>query len=183
MTDKDSKETAVETEEVSQVEKNAAEALSPIEAELMATREQLTKSNNEYLYLRAEYDNYRRQSIKERSELIKFGGERLAKDLLETLDIFDSALSLEATPETLKNFVSGIELTAQQMRSTLQKHNIVEAPALGEAFDPALHEALGSEPNDQIKEGHVARVFKKAYKYHDKVLRPAQVIVARAKDT
>jgi molecular chaperone GrpE len=148
---------------------------------LEALQEELNKAKNDYLYLRAEFDNYRRQAIKERSDLVRFAGERLAKDLLETLDIFDSALSSEVNSETLKSFVSGIDLTAQQLKSTLSKHSIVEVPALGEAFDPNLHEALGAEPSD-MPPGHVCRVFKKAYKFHDKILRPAQVIVAKEKE-
>ncbi len=142
-------------------------------------QDEISKLKNEYLYLRAEFDNYRKQAIKERSDLVKFGGERLAKDLLETLDIFESALDSDISADTLKNFVSGIELTAQQLRAALTKHNIQELPALGQAFDPYVHEALGSEVSDTIAPGHVSRVFKKAYKYHDKVLRPAQVIVAK----
>ncbi len=144
-------------------------------------RDELTRAKNEYLYLRAEFDNYRRQAIKERSDLIRFAGERLAKDLLETLDIFDSALANEINEETFKNFVSGIELTAQQLRATLAKHNILEVPALGLAFDPTMHEALGAEASEATPAGHITRVFKKAYKFHDKVLRPAQVIVAKEK--
>ena len=150
-------------------------------ASLDALQDELTKCKNDYLYLRAEFDNYRRQAIKERSDLIKFGSERLAKDLLETLDIFDSALATEVSAETLKNFISGIELTAQQLRATLTKHSIQEVPALGLPFDPHVHEALGSEPSDSVATGHVTRVFKKAYKFHDKVIRPAQVIVATEK--
>lgn len=152
------------------------------EESTIALRDELTRAKNEYLYLRAEFDNYRRQATKERADLIRFAGERLAKDLLETLDIFDSALENEVNEETYKNFVSGIQLTAQQLRSTLTKHQIHEVPSLGAAFDPTLHEALGAEPSDSVESGHVTRVFKKAYKFHDKVLRPGQVIVAKGKD-
>ncbi len=147
-----------------------------------ALREELEKAKNDYLYLRAEFDNHRRQAIKERSELIRFAGERLAKDLLETLDIFDSALVAEVNEANFKNFVSGIELTAQQLRSTLAKHQIMELPSLGAIFDPNLHEALSSEVTTAVPVGHVSRVFKKAYKFHDKVIRPAQVVVAKEKE-
>ena len=148
---------------------------------LEALQEELTKAKNEYLYLRAEFDNYRKQAIKERSEIVRFAGERLAKDLLDTMDIFESALGTDVTSDTLKGFVSGIELTAQQLRATLTKHHILEVPSLGEAFDPHIHEALGAEPSDTARPGHITRVFKKAYKFHDKVLRPAQVIIAQEK--
>lgn len=144
---------------------------------------QLLKATNDYLYLRAEFDNFRKQSIKERSELLRYGGERLAKDLLDSLDIFDTALSAEVTPENFKSFVDGIKLTAQQLTSCLQKHGITHIECLGQPFDPSTSEALSSEPTDTLPEGHVTKVFKKPYKYHDKVLRIGQVIVARAQES
>lgn len=144
---------------------------------------QVTKLSNDYLYLRAEFDNYRKQAIKERADILKYGGERLAKDLLDTLDIFETALGTEISPENIQTFVTGIQMTAQQLRNTLQKNGIQELPAEGLPFDPVVHEALSSEPTDAMPPGHVARVFKKAYKYHDKTIRPAQVIVAKAKES
>jgi len=144
---------------------------------------QVTKLTNDYLYLRAEFDNSRRQSIKERSDLVKYGGERLAKDFLDTLDIFEKALSTEVTAENWQTFVTGIQMTAQTLRAALQKHGINEVPSEGQPFDPTIHEALSSEPTEAVPPGHVSQVFKKAYKYHDKVLRPGQVVVARPKDT
>lgn len=144
---------------------------------------QLLKATNDYLYLRAEFDNFRKQSIKERSELLRYGGERLAKDLLDSLDIFETALSAEVTPENFKSFVDGIKLTSQQLTSCLQKHGITNIDCLGQPFDPSTSEALSSEPTDSMPEGHVTKVFKKPYKYHDKVLRIGQVIVARAKES
>ena len=157
-------------------------ATDSAEAKIIELQNHVSKVNTEYLYLRAEFDNYRKQSIKERSEMLKYGGERLAKDFLDTLDIFETALTTEVTPENIKTFVTGIEMTAQQLRSTLQKHGIQELPAEGLPFDPAVHEALTSEVTDAVPPGHVSKVFKKAYKYHDKILRPAQVIVAKDKD-
>lgn len=144
---------------------------------------QLLKATNDYLYLRAEFDNFRKQSIKERSELLRFGGERLAKDLLDSLDIFETALSAEVTPENFRSFVDGIKMTSQQLTSCLQKHGITHIDCLGQPFDPSTSEALSSEPTDSVPEGHVTKVFKKPYKYHDKVLRIGQVIVARAKES
>lgn len=149
-------------------------------AELSAA---LQKATNDHLYLRAEYDNFRKNSIKERADLLRFGGERLAKDLLDTLDIFDTALASEVTPENYKVFVDGIKMTAQKLTEALQKHSITPVECEGKAFDPAINEALGSEPTDAVPAGHVTKVFKKPYKFHDKVLRVGQVIVAKPKDS
>jgi len=190
---------AVSADDESSVESMGVEPLTPEEAAAMGAKpaapppqeadsgqveqlkQQVAKLSNDYLYLRAEYDNYRRQSIKERSDMLKYGGERLAKDLLDTLDIFDTAMAAEITAENFADFVKGIQLTAQQLRSALQKHGITEIPSQGEQFNPVHHEALGAEPTDEMPPGHISKIFKKAYKYHDKVLRPGQVIIAKEK--
>lgn len=148
-------------------------------SEVEALKAQVEKFKNDYLYLRAEFENYKRNAIKERSELIKYGNERLLVDLLGVLDNFERALETKATPENLPTYVKGIEMTAQEFRQALQKNGVTEVASHGAAFDPNLHEALSSEETDDMKAGHVSRVFKKTYKLHDRILRPGQVVVAK----
>jgi len=150
--------------------------------EVQKLQEQAEKFKNDYLYLRAEFDNFRKNSIKERSDLLKFGAERLAKDLLSVLDNFERATAVKVTPENLSTYVKGIEMTSSELKSALTKNGIQEVPCEGQPFDPAIHEALSSEPSTTVAEGHVLRVFSKAYKLQEKVIRPAQVVVARKPD-
>lgn len=159
------------TEEISKTSSDQTPQLSDLYAQL----------EKEHLYLRAELENMKRQNIKERSQLLRYGGERLAKDLLDTLDNFKSALATELNSENLSSFRQGIEMTFQSLSQTLEKHGIKEVPCLGLAFDPNTQEALSSEPTDHYPEGHVSQVFKAPYLYHDKLLRPGQVIVSRPK--
>lgn len=157
----------------------AEEASFDLSADIKKIQEQAEKSKNDYLYLRAEFENYKKHAIKERSDLIKFGCERLAKDLLGVLDNFERALATPVTPENVMSFKQGVELTATELRNILGKHGIAEVPSEGVAFDPMSHEALSSEPTDKVEPGFILRVFQKAYKMHDKLLRPAQVVVAK----
>jgi molecular chaperone GrpE len=147
----------------------------------LALKAEAEKYKRDYLYLLAEFDNYKRNNIKERSDLRKYGAERLAVDLLNVLDIFDSALATEVTPENLANFRKGIEMTAQELRATLGRHGIEEIPSYGKPFDPSVHEALSSEETNDVPNGHISRVFKKPFKLHDRVIRPGQVVVAKPK--
>lgn len=147
----------------------------------VSAEERLNQMEKDQLYLRAEIENIKRQNLKERSQLLKYGAERLARDLLDTLDVFQSALNSEVTAENYKDFVKGVEMTAQSLSSVLKRHGIVAIPCVGEPFDPNTQEALSSEPNDEVPEGHVTQVFKAPYKYHDKLLRPGQVVVSRKK--
>lgn len=147
----------------------------------LSPEDKLQQMEKEHLYLRAELENIKRQNIKERSQLLKYGGERLARDLLTTLDVFQSALASEVTEQNFKEFVKGIEMTAQSLTATLEKHGVTEVKAIGQPFDPNTQEALSSEPSDEYPEGYVTQVFKAPFKFHDKLLRAGQVIVSRAK--
>ncbi len=152
----------------------------PAQDEAKDLQAEVEKAKKDYLYLLAEFDNYRKNAIKERSELIKYGSERFVRDLLDVFDNFERALETEATPEKFKSFREGVQMIAHEMRTLLQKHGVEEVKAQGEAFDPNKHEALSSEPRADLPPGHVASVFQKAYKLHDKLIRPARVTVSAA---
>lgn len=143
-----------------------------------AAQEEAAKWKNDYLYLKAEFENYKRHNIKERSELLKFGAERVSRDILEVVDNFERALQTKVTPETVQNFKVGVEMTAKELKDVLAKHGITEIPSEGQPFNPVHHEAISSEPTAEVPEGYVSRVFKKPYKLHDKILRMGQVVVA-----
>lgn len=151
-------------------------------SELDSAKALAEKNKNDFLYLRAEFDNYRRNMIKERSDLLKYGSERLLVEILSILDNFERALEAKSTlasTDNLSNYIKGIEMTYQELKAVLTRFGVSEVPALGLPFDPLVHEALSSEETDEVKPGHVFRVFKKPYKLHDRIIRPAQVVVAK----
>ncbi len=160
-------------------ESTSSTEATPEASQTEILQQQVEKFKNEYLYLKAEFENYKRNAIKERSDLLKFGSERLAVEILGVLDNFERALAVKLTAENITTFSKGVEMTAQELKAALNKFGITEVPAEGAPFDPMIHEALSSEETTQFKEGHVARVFKKPYKLHDKIIRPGQVVVAK----
>lgn len=147
--------------------------------EAPSLEDELAQWKNNYLYLKAEFENYKKQMIKERSDLIKYGSERLILAMLDILDIFDRSLEIEVTPENVKDFVAGVRLTSEELTNTLQRFGVSGIDPQGQVFDPTLHEALSSEESSTVPPGHITQVFKRAYKLHDRVIRPAQVVVAR----
>lgn len=167
---KNNPEQAAEAQSASQNET----AKTPIEL----AQEEAAKWKNDFLYLKAEFENYKRNAIKERSDLLKFGAERVSRDILDVVDNFERALQTKLSTETLQTFKVGIEMTAKELKDVLAKHGVAEIPSEGQAFNPAHHEAISSEPTATVPAGHVARVFKKPYKLHDKVIRMGQVVVA-----
>lgn len=137
------------------------------------------KLKSEYLYLRAEFDNFRKNSIKERSEMVKYGAERFIRQILSVMDNFDRALEMKITAENYQDFIAGIEMTSNEFKSQLSSLGLTIENPLDQAFDPTQHEALGSEESSEVKPGFITKVFQKGYKLHDKIIRPAQVIVAK----
>lgn len=144
-----------------------------------SAQETIEKLKNDYLYLRAEFDNYRRHVVKERSDLQKYAAEKVLHDLLGILDNFDLALSFKLTSENLANYTKGVELISKELKSLLNKSGVSELKTDGEPFDPNLHEALTNEASNEVPPGHVLRTFKKGYRLHEKLMRPAQVVVSK----
>ena len=147
-------------------------------SEVEKVQEELEKAKRDHLYLLAEFDNYRKNAIKERSELTKYGSEKFIREFLSIFDDFERALEAEVTAETVTSFREGVQMIANEIRNLMERFGVRALDPAGQPFDPSLHEALSSEPRGDMPSGHVAQVFKKAYKMHDKLIRPAQVTVA-----
>lgn len=180
--DNDTNSSNSEKAENSAETSNGAAADASVDSLANKYKVEAEKNRNDLLYMKAEFDNYKRQSIKERSDLQKYGAERFVRDLLPILDNFERALSMKVTSENFASFVKGIEMTSSEIKTLLNKHAIVEVPCEGLPFDPSIHEALSAEATDKVPPGHIARVFQKPYKFHEKVIRTGQVVVAQKMD-
>ncbi len=142
----------------------------------------LEHAKKETLYLRAEFDTYKRNAIKERSDLIKFGCERIVVALLEVIDNLDRALLHPPNKDQIDTYIKGVQMTANELKGVLSKFQVAPVESEGKNFDPVLHEALGSEYSDDMEPGKIIKVFKKPYKLHDRVIRPGQVIISKKSD-
>lgn len=168
-------------EELEKTGDNAAAAGSsdPLTA-LKAQYEELVKEEkNKYLYLYAEFDNYKKRVIKERSDLMKFGWENVARELLGVVDNLERAI--EHMPEnTDKNLKTGIEMVLGQFRTTLEKQGVATIHTVGQIFNPELHEAMGQEPSE-LASGVITKALVKGYTLHGRLLRPARVVISTGK--
>ena len=132
---------------------------------------------------RASFINYRRRTEQERAEMAQYAAASLIKKLLPVVDDFDRAL--EAIPQKEREhnkWVAGIELIARKLHTILEQEGVQPIEAMGQPFDPNLHEAVAFEDNAEGSDSHedtVSAVFSKGYKMHDRVLRPAMVKVSR----
>lgn len=130
----------------------------------------------------ADFANYRKRNDAERAEFAKFAKADLITKLLDVLDGYDRALA--SVPEELKgpagnNWVEGMWLIERKLRQILESEGLVPVESLGKPFDPYVHEAVAHVESDQ-PEGTVTQEHQKAYRLHDRVIRPALVSVAKA---
>ncbi len=141
---------------------------------------QYTELKKRYEFLMAEYANYKRQTIKQQVLSKKYEGQFFITNLLnKVMDDFDRAMNTKLTEQTTETFKKGISLIYKNLKHLLKEFHIKEAPCLGKPFDPAVHSAISSVATDDVAPEHIVNVFKEAYFFHDKLLRPAEVIVSR----
>ena len=132
---------------------------------------------DKYLRLSAEFDNYRKRTLREKMELIESGGEDVIKSILAVMDDFDRALQAMQSAEDVAAVREGVELISQKMRDTLKGKGVSEIEAVGQPLDTDLHEAVAKFPAGEDKKGLVIDVVQKGYKLKEKVIRYAKVVV------
>ena len=134
--------------------------------------------NDTYLRLRAEFDNYRKRTIREKAELIKSGGEAALVNLLPVIDDFERALSTIKNTEDAKAVVDGVELIYNKFASYLSQQGVKPMEAIGQVFDTESFEAIATIPApDKEMKGKVIDCVQTGYMLYDKVLRHAKVVV------
>lgn len=142
-------------------------------------QEKYQEAQDKYLRLAAEMDNLRKRFDREREELLKYGSERLLKEILQIKDHLELALQHSETAD-VKVLRDGLLLTEKELDKLLKKLGLHPVPTVGESFDPAIHEAIGQEPTAEHDPGTVVREYQKGYLFHERLLRPAKVSVAMA---
>jgi len=137
---------------------------------------------DQLLRLKAEFDNYRKRIEKEKEELIKFGKEELVVKLLDILDSLDLALtSIKDEKNEHKSIREGVELIHKQFREVLEKEGVKKLEVQGEKFDPNLHYAVEYQESDKHKDNEILEEIRPGYLLYERVIRPAMVVVAKAK--
>lgn len=164
---------AQESDAAERIDKTGAGA--PVDLEALKAEAEAERDRS--LRLAAEMENVRRRAARELESTRRYALERFAAELLPVADSLELALaSAETVPE-------GLEMTLKLLRDTLARHAIeAVTPAEGEPFDPALHEAMATQPSERVAPDHILQLIQKGYRLHDRLLRPARVIVSRAPD-
>lgn len=161
------------TEEVSIVEESTNEdVIQTLESEKQALEEKV-------LRLQAEIANMQRINQKERQDAAKYRSQNLATELLDVVDNLERALATETTSEDAVALKKGVEMVVSQLKLAFEREKIQEINPEGEVFDPNFHQAVSVMAGDEETESDtVLNVLQKGYQLHDRVLRPAMVIVS-----
>lgn len=164
-------------EKVSQEAENACE---DAEKKIADLEEQVAKEKKEYLFLMAEFDNFRKRTLKEKSEIIKNAGENVLKGLLPIMDDFERGIkAAEATPEG-DSVKEGVKLIYNKLKKYLEQNGVKEIDPSDDTFDTEKHEAISVVPvPDEDKKGKILDTIEKGYMINDKVLRHAKVVVGQ----
>lgn len=131
----------------------------------------------------ADFDNFKKRVQREKQDAIKFANEGLLKELLPVVDNMNRAVAALSSANGDDKLLEGIKLVAKQFDDTLTKVGVMGFVSLGQPFDPGRHEAVGSRPDDEIAAQHVCEEYQRGYMLHDRLLRPALVIVSAGPST
>jgi molecular chaperone GrpE len=170
--------TPLAAETIAEASTTQIEAMPSMEEQLQAAELKGQEHYDAWMYAKAEGENIRRRAADDISKAQKFAVEKFSNEMLAVMDSLQAALAVENT--TVESFKSGMELTQKQLSSVFEKFHITEINPVGEKLDPHKHQAISMVESDQPA-NTVVSVMQKGYALNERVLRPALVLVAKAK--
>ncbi|MCH5246762.1 MAG: nucleotide exchange factor GrpE [Muribaculaceae bacterium] len=171
----ESSETGDVIDDVIDEPENEIEALKNL---LQKKEEEIEKEKKDYLFLMADFDNFRKRTLKEKSEIIRNGSENVLKGLLPIVDDFERGLEASKTSDDSSAVKEGMELIYNKFIKFLEQNGVKVMETNGQEFDPDRHEAITTLPvDDEEKKNKIVDTVSKGYTLNDKVLRHAKVVV------
>lgn len=148
---------------------------NPDEAARLAA--QLAETRDKYLRLAAEFDNYRKRTVRQFESVIRTANDELVLELIAVMDNFELALEAAKTSDGFSAFHQGVELIFKQLNELMAKRGLKTIEALGREFDPQVHEAVRQDEDPEQPSNTVMQEVQKGYRLGDRVIRPAKVVV------
>lgn len=171
-----------ETQQTSEKDENSQDKKDEQNTELKDLQQKYDTLNQQYLRLAADFDNYRKRQAQERENLLKFGTENALKKMIEVLDNFERGKKALENVDDCAKVKESFDLVHKQVFDALSKLGLEVIDTEGKEFDPNFHDAVMQTPTSEHPEHTIINELQKGYKMGDKVLRPALVNVATAKD-
>lgn len=162
----------------------AAPGSGASDARVAALEQELAEAKDRTLRMAADLENFRKRALKDREDAHHFGHQNLVKELLPSVDNLERAVdhARKSGEESASGLLEGVELVLRELHGVLAKHGVTPIEALGQPFDPALHEAMAQVPDGSQPPGTVVEVFQRGYQLRARLLRPARVVVSKRPD-
>ncbi len=177
-------EEALETVEDQSQAENTDQAPVEVEDAFVKLQQDLNAAQDRYLRLGADFDNFKKREQREREISIKFANERMLTDLLPVVDNLENAVNAAnngtSDDALLKNVVTGVKMVLKQFQDTLERFGAQQFSAVGQKFDPTLHEAMQEREAEDVQPGIVVEEYQKGYLLNGRLVRPARVVIAKA---
>jgi len=150
-------------------------------AELKSLAAKADENWERLLRTTADFDNFKKRAAREKDDARKFANESLMQKIIPVLDSFEMGLAAaqNTSAEGVKSLQDGVMMIQSQLKSVLTDAGLEEVDATGKPFDPNLHEAVSQQESTEAPEGNVLQQLRKGYRFRDRLLRPATVIVAK----
>jgi len=156
-----------------------ADRTASLEAELAAAREELRQANERWVRERADAENLKKRTAREQGEAVRYGTERLMRELLPIVDNLERAVQAAQGGGNGKPLVEGVSLVLKGLLDVLARHGVTRVDAEGTRFDPAQHEAVAHVESAKHEPNAVIEEHQPGYRLHDRLLRPALVTVSK----
>ncbi len=178
------KEEKVSKKKVSEKKDKAkvVDHLQEMETRLESVEQEAKEAHDRFLRVSAEFENYKKRSVREMDEFRKFANESLIREMLTVVDNLERALN-SSNNDNQKNspIAEGVDMTLKEILKVFKKFNVKPIEALGKPFDPNFHQAAMQEETNEHPENTVLNELEKGYMIHDRLLRPAMVVVSMPK--
>ena len=148
--------------------------------EIKTLSKEIRDLNDKNIKLLAEFDNFQRRTLDEKGKMRKFQNLDVARDLLPAIDDLNRVVEFDQI-DSNNSMHEAIKMLQSKIQNILSKHSINCFDSLDVEFDPNLHEALLEQNSDSFKKGKIMEEYEKGYKYHDKIIRHAKVVVSKGK--
>ncbi|MFA7075121.1 MAG: nucleotide exchange factor GrpE [Candidatus Izemoplasmatales bacterium] len=168
----------LEAKEEVKEEKKKKKNKTKIEDQLEVVEEELKNVKDKYYRALAEMENYKKRMSEDFKRERKYAGMTLADKLIDSIEVFSQALNIKTDDSNLKNFLYGFNMIKDMMYTALKDEGVIAIESkVGDDYDPTIHEAMDTEYDSEARENSILKIVKKGYKFKDRILRPALVVV------
>ncbi len=156
------------------------EEIEQLQVALQLAQDEAKLLQDQYLRTLADMDNLRKRTQRDKEELAKFANENLLRDILPVVDNLERALEHAKQEHSSEGLLEGVQMTLTQFCQVLKKFGVVPVEAIGQCFDPSLHQAIGQLETTEYPSNSVAQEMQKGYVLNERLLRPSMVMIAKA---